>query len=80
MLENPLKNVVLPEMSQSAPDLGLKNNDDGKDEIGKDVRQHPGNRFELTPAREIKETDNQRQAQRHLNGTRSLDEIPAPDK
>ena len=52
----------------------LKDHNDRKDEVRKNVRQHPRNSFQPNPPREIKEGDDQRESHRHLNGSGTFDE------
>ena len=61
-------------MRKRAPDLGLENNNDGKDEIRKHVRQQPRNGLKPDPPREIEKHHNQRKSQRHLDCTSPFDE------
>ncbi len=60
---------------ERAPDVGLKQDDDGEDEVAEDVPHQPVEGIEPAPSRTIEDDDEQERARRHLHGARSFDEL-----
>src|SRR5262249_10855780 len=64
----------LAELSESPADFVLENDNDREHEVGQNIRQHPGDRFQADTAREIEENYDQRQTEGHLDRSRSFNE------
>ena len=62
-------------MHQRASDVGLEQNDRGKDHVADDVSDQPVERFELQAQRNVEEGHDDRDADRHLHRARAADQL-----
>ena len=62
------------EMCERSPDVGLKQHDNREDHVRREVSNQPVDRFELQPARQEEQPDQEPAAERHLHGPRPSNE------
>ena len=62
------------EVRERAPDVGLKEHDDGKADVGREIADDPVHRLEIEPAGDEEQADEKAGAERHLHGACAADE------
>jgi hypothetical protein len=62
-------------MRERAPNVGLKQHDDGENDVGQKISNQPIDRLQMPPAGDVEHQHQQRRAGGHLNGARAPDRL-----